>query len=78
MKRDFKTNLVAVIKVLLAVLYLVYKMANGKMIGEEDMAIVSLAIGGALGNFVSADARAPGVLTRASDEPRDPPVAPKS
>jgi hypothetical protein len=52
---------------------LVYKVSKGLAIGDEDIAIVTLAIGGALGNWFSADSRPEGAKTRQADNTAPPP-----
>ncbi len=50
------TNAVAVLKVVSAVGYVVFKLMNHSAFTEAELGLVYLALSGALGNRVSADA----------------------
>jgi len=52
---NWKTNIVAILKAIGALAYVVFKQMNHLPLTTEDVAIVSLAASGALGNWVSAD-----------------------
>ncbi len=55
--QNVKTNAVAILKVLGAIAYVVFKQVHGVALTDVDVGIVTLAIGGAVGNFVGADSK---------------------
>ncbi len=54
---NVKTNIVAGLKVVAAIAYVVYKQLHGLPLGAEDTMILTLALGGSAGNLLSADAK---------------------
>lgn len=55
--KDTKTTLVGIGKLLLVLVFVGVKLANGKPITDEDLVILGLGGGGFLGNLFGADAK---------------------